>query len=474
MSTGESVLTSQPETLQSAVTRLAMLSDLEYERQRKAEAKRLDIRLPQLDAEVNKVRAQTSRTSSPRGALMLPMHEPCSESVDGVELLNELVETLDAFLVLPPHASQAVALWIVHTHAFAAADIAPRLAFVSPEKRCGKTTALKVLNGLVQRALTTANLTPAVLFRIIEAAKPTLLIDEADTFLGDDKHELRGILNSGHEPENARVLRCTGEKFEPHTFSTWAPIAIATIRRLPDTLADRSIVIRMKRKLLTDPVRRFTRRDVPKLSILARKIARWAVDNVDSLRDAEPEVPEDLHDRAADNWRPLFAIADRAGGDWAKRARYAALSLSPADAVEDRSVSVMLLQDIRVVFQQTGSDKLSSKDICTRLSIIEHRPWADYGGGGPISQSQLAHLLDRYGIRPGTIRISEDTPKGYKLEQFDDAFSRYLPPGEPATTPQTHRESDSTADGTQRNGDATNSNQSPPDDVCGASVAVRG
>jgi hypothetical protein len=52
---------------------------------------------------------------------------------------------------------------------------------------------------------------------------------------------------------------------------------------------------------------------------LARRCARWALDNVARLRGADPPVPAELHDRAADNWRPLLAIADLAGGDWPEK-----------------------------------------------------------------------------------------------------------------------------------------------------------
>jgi putative DNA primase/helicase len=102
-----------------------------------------------------------------------------------------------------------------------------------------------VLYQLSCRPLAAANLTPAVAFRIIEAARPTLLIDETDTFVKEND-KLGGVLNSGHTRATAFVIRCQGEDNQPRCFSTWAAIALAAIGKLPATLADRSIEIKLK------------------------------------------------------------------------------------------------------------------------------------------------------------------------------------------------------------------------------------
>ena len=104
---------------------------------------------------------------------------------------------LSRYLALPDGAAVAVALWVIHAHAFNSSPITPRLAIVSPEKRCGKTTLLRIIAALVPKPLAASNVTAAALFRTVETARPTLLIDEADTFLPDNQ-ELRGVLNSGH------------------------------------------------------------------------------------------------------------------------------------------------------------------------------------------------------------------------------------------------------------------------------------
>src|SRR6266699_5965327 len=115
---------------------------------------------------------------------------------DAAALLDNIAALLIDHIVLPKGGPEAIALWVLHAHAHDAAQISAILALVSPEKRCGKTTALNVLQCLVPKPLLTSNTTPAGLFQAIHQCSPTLLIDELDSFLRDDT--LRNVLNSGH------------------------------------------------------------------------------------------------------------------------------------------------------------------------------------------------------------------------------------------------------------------------------------
>jgi putative DNA primase/helicase len=355
--------------------------------------------------------------------LRLSRLEPWPEQVDGAALLDELTAVFGRFLALPEGTAEAMALWVMFTHAFDAAEVSPRLALLSPVPACGKTTTLSILNSLVPKPMFASNVTPAVVFRVIERDKPTLLIDEADTYM--ERHdEFRGILNSGHTRAGAAVWRSTGENFEPKRFSTWAPMAIAKIGKLADTLASRSIIVQMRRKRPDEHVERFRpSHDTQLLKELARKAARWAQDNLETLKGADPEMATQLSDRALDNWRPLLAIADAVGGDWSGRARSLALMLSGSAEPTDEE---QMLVDIHEVFTKRGSDRISSKDLSQELRSIEGGRWGSLDSG--LSQGALANKLRPFGIRPHSVRISPtQTPKGYMLEDFEDAFARYLP-----------------------------------------------
>jgi hypothetical protein len=361
-------------------------------------------------------------------AVVLAEAKPWEEPVDGALLLDELVGAIRRHIVLPEHAAHAMALWIVHSHALEPAQITPRLAILSPEKRCGKTTVLKVLGRLVRRPLSTTNVTAAALFRTIEKFQPTLLVDEADTFLRE-REELRGILNTGHDRAGAEVVRCVGDDSEPRRFATWAAVALAAVGEIHDTLADRSVVIRMKRRTADESVAPLRRKHIAALDHLPRKCARWAADNNARLVGMEVEAPPELNDRAADNWEPLLGIADLAGGEWPARARRAALALSVAPDDDDRSSRAQaLLADVRGIFERTQSDRLTTKELLRELVGLEGRPWADYARGKGLSAHQLAAILRRFSIQTRNIRVATGVVKGYFVEDFADAFARYLGP----------------------------------------------
>ena len=418
---------------ESTLVSLAAMPPLEYDKVRVDRAKELGIRASTLDAEVKHRRPiQDSDTKGKN--LELPEPDPWPEPVDGAELLDALVAVLCRYLAMADGAAEAVALWAVHTHALDATTISPRLAITSPEKRCGKSTLISVLQQLVRKPLSASNITAAALFRTIEKAEPTLLIDEADTFLkGND--ELRGILNSGHNKFSAHVIRTTGDDHEPRMFTTWAPIAIAMIGRLPGTLEDRSLAIQMRRKRPDESVERFRLDQANLFHDLAGKCARFVSDNCLGLKNTDPDIPRGLHDRAADNWRPLFAIADTAGGEWPELARRIAIRLSAADE-DANSASTELLTDIQKLFEDLGTDCLISSEICEYLVKMEDRPWPEWRNGKPITTRQLAQLLKPFGITPDKWREGSKIVRGYTLNDCKDAFSRYLA-FLPATTPQT-------------------------------------
>ncbi|GAG20368.1 unnamed protein product, partial [marine sediment metagenome] len=175
-------------------------------------------------------------------------------------------------------------------------------------------------------------------------------------------------------------------------------------------------------------IERFRGEQTPQeLSELGRKIARWVQDNAGVLRSANPDIPEQLHDRAADNWRPLLAIADQAGGDWPTIAREAAVALTGSDA-DTKTRAVMVLEDLQALFEKREVDRLWSEEIVKHLVLLEDRPWPEYRQGKPLSKVQLANLLKKFRIKPRDVRIGNETKRGYLLEDCQDAFMRYIPP----------------------------------------------
>ena len=352
--------------------------------------------------------------------------EPWDESVDGAELLDEITDLLRRYMVLGQSQARAVALWIVFTYLHAVAAISPILLVTSPLRRCGKTRLVSLLLRLCRRAEVAGNISAAGVFRTIEKFSPTLITDEADTFF-DDNDELRGVYNSGHTRDTAYVVRISGNDLEPRRFSTWAPKVLARIG-LPraDTIIDRAIVIDLQRKTSTEKVERLRRRHVePELTILRRKCVQWAQDNAEYIEAAEPDLPEQLHDRAADNWEPLFAIADQVSGKWPKLARLIACELTSTEIADD-TIDVQLLADIRGVFG--NQVEIGSASLVSKLNALEDRPWAAFGKrGGGLTQHSLARLLYKFKIGSRTVHPDGPSLMGYKRKQFAEVWRRYLP-----------------------------------------------
>lgn len=414
----------EPKPAEVEIRRLAQLSTRDYELERKDAAKRLKVRPSALDGFVATERDQDAGGHQQGRAFALPQPDPWPEPVVGAELLDDIRASIQRHVVMFNHAADTAALWVLHTYLVSQFGISPRLAIISPEKGCGKTTLLDVLSHLVPRPLLSANISVAATFRVLDMHQPTLLIDEADTFLKDND-ELRGILNSGHR-QNGSVTRLVGDDHEPRAFNTYSACAIAMIGKLPPTLADRSLAIELRRRRSDEKIEGFRFDRTAHLDELASRAARWAMDHFGLIKGADPAMPLGVHNRAADNWRPLIAIADAVGDGWPGRSRRAALAAG-ADRVTDDSAQLMLLADIRAIFSKQDVDRLPSADIVAALTAMEGHPWAEYRNGMPITPNGLAKLLSVYKISPGTIRIQDATPKGYRLSQFEDAFKRYLP-----------------------------------------------
>jgi putative DNA primase/helicase len=410
--------------------RLAKLGALEYERARGPAAEQLGIkRVSILDKLVAAKRAELGLDADDDlqgGAISFEEPQPWPHPVDGAELLTDVADAIRRYVVMSDHCCDTVALWVAHSYLTEHFLISPRLAIMAPTKGCGKTTLLDVVARLVRRPLAASSLTASVVFRVISKHSPTLLIDEADNFVrADGNDELRGVLNAGHRKGGA-VLRNVGDEHEPRSFTVYGAVAIALIGELPGTLADRSVTVELKRKLPSEKAEPF-RLDRTEHLDLVRKIARWAQDNAEAIRAADPQMPEGMYNRAADNWRPLLAIADVAGGEWPQRARAAATAGKAAEATGLE----LLLADIHAIFEASDHlERIASTDLAKRLIDMDDRPWAEmWPNDKPITPNRIARMLAVRGvaITPKQIRFSPtDSRKGYERWQFDEAFRRFL------------------------------------------------
>jgi hypothetical protein len=192
------------------------------------------------------------------------------------------------------------------------------------------------------------------------------------------------------------------------------------IGNLPETLADRCVVIRMQRKMPGEECERL--RDWSG-EVLRRKCARFVKEHASEIVKARPEVPNILNDRAADVWEPLLALADIAGGAWPQKARQAAVGLSAS--AQESSPSEALLADVQNIFIALGQERIFSRTLLEQLNLMPERPWAASLDGKGVTELWLARQLRPHGIRTRTIRIQGEQAKGYLKEEFGEVFRRY-------------------------------------------------
>jgi hypothetical protein len=352
-----------------------------------------------------------------------------SSNIGPLDLIQHI---LRRHLHLTDHEFVAVSLWIMHSFLFDRFSISPRLVVASPVRGCGKTTALSIIANLAHKPLKADHITAASVFRLVDSKHPTLLLDEADNLGLLDNATLRAVMNSGHR-RGGKVVRSIG--CEVAEFATFAPMALAVIGKLPRPLLHRSIVIRMERSPAAVSLERFDElieKQKEDCNVVYRQIFDWAVR---CRLNPDPPMPEALHNRRADNWRILIAIADACGPTWAKIAREAAVALS--EAHQDEDFGVRLLADIRDIFDcRPAADRLASAVLVAQLCDLPDGLWAEWRGlrddqtQRRLSQGELARLLASFNIRPRTIwpprRGTRDrSAKGYFRAQFELAWASY-------------------------------------------------
>jgi putative DNA primase/helicase len=425
--------TEPQENEDAAIERLSKLSAIDYERLRLDESKKLNIRATVLDKLVTAKRKEGQSQDDTNAGTSAIFEDVTAwpYSVDGAALLQDITNIIQRFTVLSIEQARACALWISFTWFIDGAKVAPMINITSPEKRCGKSTLLVVINGMVFKPLLASNITGAALFRSIELWTPTLLIDETDTFL-NEKDDIRGILNAGHYRKTAFVIRTVGDSHEPKKFMTWCAKVLCGIGKIAHTLTDRSIVIELRRKLVNETVENIHLADESEFAVIRQKLKRWYEDNSEHYRAIRPLRIEGINDRAADNWQPLQSVAELAGGDWPRLCKHTAITLSGIEE-ETPSINVELLMDIADIFHDRGVSKIFTADLLEALCHDEDKQWLTWNRGKPITAHQVSKRLSEFGISPKDIRIGQNHKKGYDLQPINEAIIRYKPM--PSVTP---------------------------------------
>lgn len=351
------------------------------------------------------------------------------------ELMQELEGLFTRYLALAPRLPLVLTLWSLATYLFEVFDSFPYLAITSPTMRCGKTRLAELLELACAKPIRIVGLTEATLFRIVDARKPTLIVDEAEVLRGRDERSsaVRAILNAGNR-KGQTVARCVGggsagANFSLREFQTYCPKVVALIGNLPSTLLDRSIPIVMRRRT-QERIDRFRfGRARQETDSLRKQIESWA-------RAYEKEVERwyydndlrFLQDRDAELWLPLFAVCTiTAPHRFAELEAVAQALAATKSAGEPTDMGIKLLGDVRQVFADKGKDRLWTVELLCALTCMDESPWPTWSRGRELNARGLSRLLAPFGIHPQNVRTDAGVVKGYLRESFADAWERYLP-----------------------------------------------
>ena len=359
--------------------------------------------------------------------------EPWDEPVDGGEVLSALSDLIGQYINTTPENRDTVALWcaMAHMHSRPEIEVAPFLHITSATKQCGKSNLLQVVSAFVPRPEITTNLSKAYMFRLIQMAEPTLLIDELDRLLKRDDEEFIGMLNGSQLRATAYVGRVeplpNGQGFALSRFKVWCPKVLCGIGTLPETTADRCLRVLLERRKPQHEVL-WRDRDTDAVRVLARKLRRWCLDNADAVIACRRyvDIPETLNDRQADSWELLLAIGECAEGDWPERAEDACKALCESGN-GNRDMRELLITDMRAVFEYHGDPAvLPTGKILAALNSMDERRWPTYRRGKPMNAETLRFLLrDFETVRPFQKRIEDKNLRCYALVDVGGVAARY-------------------------------------------------
>jgi hypothetical protein len=357
--------------------------------------------------------------------------------VDGTaELLDLLEAYFRRYLILTDPQVAALCVWTAHTYIYAIADTTPYLIVTSAEKRSGKTRAIEALGQVAHKPQAVTSLTEAVLFRLVHQEKPTLMIDETDAIFKDSRNGpnerqegLRAVLNAGYRRGTLipRMLP-TGEIAR---FECYCPKLLAGIGHLPETIEDRGLTLRLKRKLPTDKVERFRHREVSNGQTMDIRLglSAWAPRAKLALAGIYPEMPGELDDRAQDAYEILVLIGDAAGASWSERVRAALVELRTEQETVQESQGIRLLRDLgEAADRLAGMERIATADLLALLYAEGEQPWEEWWGeaGGKKAPRRLALVLGEYGIKPERWWENGVVRRGYFTAPILAARGRYV------------------------------------------------
>lgn len=228
-----------------------------------------------------------------------------------------------------PVIYNTMALWCIGSYFFPLFFAYPYVHFEGA-RATGKTKSLQVTSHMAFNAVFAGNVSTASLYRLVEASRCTLLIDETEVLKDHSERgeDLRNILNNGYKPDGVvyRIEKIGKDQLVPMPFETYSPKMLASIASLEPVLSSRCIEVRLLRPKSDEKANRPVDDKQPiwqeirdKLYLLV--LSKWSAVRRAFLDMVGPQVaydiaygkgvipPNPLSAREWEIWRPLFALA---------------------------------------------------------------------------------------------------------------------------------------------------------------------
>lgn len=341
------------------------------------------------------------------------------------ELLSEIKAFIHRYVDVSPLFEEIASYYVLLSWVYDAFNELPYLR-VRGDFGSGKTRFLLTVGSLCYKPIFASGAsTVSPLFRILDSFRGTLIIDEGDFRVSDEKAEVVKILNNG----NARgfpVLRseAAGKKeFDPKAYTVFGPKIVAS-RGFFDDRA-------LESRFLTEEMGQGRMRDDVPISLpeshrekalrLRNKLLLFRLRNLRKPRILEEAADRSLEPRLSQIFAPLLAIIEE------PKAREELTELArryDRELVSDRGMDTeaQLLEVIRDLSESAPDGKLAVKDIASLFADrhaddydrkitakwvgrilrkkLNLRPWKSHGAFVILVEgsSALTHLYSKYGI----------------------------------------------------------------------------
>jgi hypothetical protein len=301
----------------------------------------------------------------------------------------------------------------------------------------GKTRFLLTVGSLCYKPIfASAASTVSPLFRLIDAFRGTLILDEGDFRYSDEKSEVVKILNNGNT-RGFPVLRTEvsqKREFDPRAYAVFGPKLVATRGFFQDrALESRCLTEDMRPGRLRSDVPLNLDDSVRRAALSIRnQLLLYRLRTFGVVRSLDRAAGRDLEPRLTQIFGPLVSVI----GDPAARERITAMLEGYNEDLKDErrdSVEAQVLAVIKELVGRGTETRLAMQDITTEFtarfgaeyekrvtprwigSIVRRRlglkPSRSTGifTLGPEEVAKLAALYERFGVLERTTEVGEGT-----------------------------------------------------------------